>query len=69
MNPEQVRIEESRLRRAHWNRWGPFLSARSWGTVREDYSANGDAWNYFPFEDAVWVFFVKILFFQPPCEC
>jgi hypothetical protein len=52
MNPEQARIEESRLRRAHWNRWGPFLSARSWGTVREDYSPDGDAWNYFPFEDA-----------------
>jgi Glycosyl hydrolase family 63 C-terminal domain len=52
MNPEQARIEESRLRRAHWNRWGPFLSARSWGTVREDYSADGDAWTYFPFEHA-----------------
>ena len=40
------------LRRAHWNRWGPFLSERAWGTVREDYSADGDAWDYFPFDHA-----------------
>jgi len=33
-----------------WLRWGPYVSERSWGTVREDYSANGDAWNYFPYE-------------------
>src|SRR5579863_6230961 len=46
---EQARMEESRLRRANWNRWGPYLSERAWGTVREDYSATGDAWNYFPF--------------------
>ena len=31
-----------------WYHWGPYVSERSWGTVREDYSANGDAWNYFP---------------------
>jgi hypothetical protein len=49
---EQARIEESRLRRAHWNRWGPFLSERAWGTVREDYSSVGDAWGYFPFDHA-----------------
>jgi hypothetical protein len=47
---EQARLEESRLRHAHWNRWGPYLSERAWGTVREDYSATGDAWNYFPFD-------------------
>jgi hypothetical protein len=49
---EQLRLEESRLRRAHWNRWGPFLSERAWGTVREDYSPDGDAWDYFPFDHA-----------------
>ena len=49
MTPEHARMEESRLRRARWNRWGPFLSERAWGTVREDYSPDGDAWNYFPF--------------------
>jgi hypothetical protein len=49
MNPEQARMEESRVRHAHWNRWGPFLSDRAWGTVREDYSADGTAWEYFPF--------------------
>jgi hypothetical protein len=52
MTAEEARIEESRNRNAHWNRWGPFLSERAWGTVREDYSADGDAWNYFPFEHA-----------------
>ena len=37
---------------AHWNRWGPYLSARAWGTVREDYSPNGTAWDYFPHDHA-----------------
>ena len=35
-----------------WHKWGPYVSERSWGTVREDYSQNGDAWNYFPYEKA-----------------
>jgi hypothetical protein len=52
MTKERVRMEESRLRKAHWNRWGPYLSERAWGTVREDYSANGTAWDYFPFDQA-----------------
>jgi hypothetical protein len=47
-----LRLAESREQRAHWKRWGPYLSERAWGTVREDYSANGDAWNYFPFSAA-----------------
>ena len=45
-------MEESRLRRGHWNRWGPFLSERAWGTVREDYSPTGEAWTYFPFDQS-----------------
>lgn len=36
----------------HWYKWGPYVSERAWGTVREDYSKNSDAWNYFPFEEA-----------------
>jgi hypothetical protein len=52
MNREQARIEESRLRRAHWNRWGPFLAERAWGTVREDYSLDGKAWEYFTHDHA-----------------
>ncbi len=52
MTREQARIEESRQRRAHWNRWGPFLSERAWGTVREDYSADGSAWEYFSHDQA-----------------
>src|SRR5689334_13517613 len=52
MNREAARIEDSRLHRAHWNRWGPFLSERAWGTVREDYSPDGSAWDYFTFAEA-----------------
>ncbi len=52
MTREEQRIEESRQRKVHWKRWGPYLSERQWGTVREDYSADGDAWNYFPHEHA-----------------
>ena len=47
---EDRRLEESRLRTKHWKRWGPYLSDRQWGTVREDYSAYGTAWDYFPFD-------------------
>src|ERR1035438_2772662 len=49
---EHARMEEGRARHAHWNRWGPFLSERAWGAVREDYSANGAAWEYFPHDHA-----------------
>jgi hypothetical protein len=45
-NPEKMRLEEAREKRADWYRWGPYLSERSWGTVREDYSASGDAWGF-----------------------
>jgi glycogen debranching enzyme len=49
---EHLRLEEDALRSKNWKRWGPYLAERQWGTVREDYSANGDAWNYFPHEHA-----------------
>jgi hypothetical protein len=49
---ERTRMEEERLRLAYWTRWGPYVSARQWGTVREDYSADGDAWTYFPHDHA-----------------
>jgi hypothetical protein len=42
---EQVRLQEDREGRAAWKKRGPYLIERQWGTVREDYSANGDAWN------------------------
>ncbi|MGA8760987.1 MAG: glucosidase [Stellaceae bacterium] len=49
-------VEGARLaairRGVHWRRWGPYLSERQWGTVREDYSSNGDAWNYLPHDHA-----------------
>jgi hypothetical protein len=45
---EEKRLEEDRLHQASWKRWGPYVSERSWGTVREDYSPFGQAWQYFP---------------------
>jgi hypothetical protein len=47
VNAEYHRLDESRAGSVPWHRWGPYLSERQWGTVREDYSANGDAWDYF----------------------
>ncbi len=41
---EQRRLDEDDLRRQHWKRWGPYVSERAWGTVREDYSLYGTAW-------------------------
>ena len=49
---EEQRLEESRLRTVHWKRWGPYLSERQWGTVREDYSPGGTAWEFFPHDHA-----------------
>ncbi|MGO9066109.1 MAG: MGH1-like glycoside hydrolase domain-containing protein, partial [Myxococcaceae bacterium] len=49
---EHQRLEQSRARTRHWKRWGPYLSERSWGTVREDYSPGGTAWDDFPHEHA-----------------
>jgi len=49
---EQQRLEESRARTRHWKRWGPYLSERAWGTVREDYSPGGTAWDDFPHDHA-----------------
>ena len=52
MTREAERLEQARARTAHWRRWGPYLADRQWGTVREDYSADGDAWDYFPHDHA-----------------
>jgi hypothetical protein len=49
---EQQRLEQSRAREVHWKRWGPYLSERAWGTVREDYSPGGTAWDDFPHDHA-----------------
>jgi hypothetical protein len=49
---EHLRLDESRTARIPWKKWGPYLSERQWGTVREDYSENGDAWNYFSHKQA-----------------
>ena len=49
---EQDRLDEAKAGISDWRRWGTYLSERAWGTVREDYSADGDAWSYFPFEHA-----------------
>ena len=47
MNAEELRLAEDREGTASWKQWGPYLSERQWGTVREDYSEGGNAWNYF----------------------
>jgi hypothetical protein len=52
MTEEERRLEEARAGRARWRMWGPYLSERAWGTVREDYSADGAAWDYFPHDHA-----------------
>src|SRR5271166_3087084 len=49
---EHQRLEQSLARTRHWKRWGPYLSERAWGTVREDYSPGGTAWDDFPHEHA-----------------
>ena len=50
--PEHQRLEDARTGATAWKAWGPYLSERQWATVREDYSQGGDAWNYFPHEQA-----------------
>src|ERR1700752_1835121 len=49
---EDRKLDEARTRKKHWKRWGPYLSERQWGTVREDYSAGGTAWEFFPHDHA-----------------
>ena len=52
MTEEEKRLDEAREDKAPWRKWGPYLSERQWGTVREDYSPNGKAWEYFPHDHA-----------------
>ncbi|MEO1520791.1 MAG: glucosidase [Cyanobacteria bacterium J06633_2] len=52
MTPEHQRIHDNAERTTYWTRWGPYLSERQWGTVREDYSPHGGAWDYFPHDHA-----------------
>jgi hypothetical protein len=47
VNAERDRLEDTREKKIPWKKWGPYLSERQWGTVREDYSEGGDAWGYF----------------------
>jgi hypothetical protein len=49
---EELRLDEAREKAVPWRQWGPYLSERQWGTVREDYSENGDAWDYFTHDQA-----------------
>ena len=52
MTAEHDRLRDARDRTVRWKRWGPYLSERQWGTVREDYSKDGDAWNHFSHDQA-----------------
>src|SRR5262245_25648891 len=49
---EGERLEAARSQKVPWKKWGPYLSERQWGTVREDYSENGNAWDYFTHDQA-----------------
>jgi hypothetical protein len=49
---EQKRLNDARDSAVPWKKWGPYLSERQWGTVREDYSSDGNAWNYFSHDQA-----------------
>jgi len=51
-NPENIRLQEARTSKVPWRKWGPYLSERQWGTVREDYSQDGNAWDYFTHDQA-----------------
>src|SRR5450432_1302910 len=52
LTTEHARLQEARDLKSPWKRWGPYLSERQWGTVREDYSPDGAAWDYFPHDQA-----------------
>ncbi|MBY0459894.1 MAG: hypothetical protein K2V38_21455, partial [Gemmataceae bacterium] len=52
MNAEQTRLQEAQDPQTPWRKWGPYLSERQWGTVREDYSEGGNAWDYFSHDQA-----------------
>src|SRR5215469_9949862 len=52
LTAEHIRLDQDRQAQVAWKKWGPYLSERQWGTVREDYSANGDAWNYLTHDQA-----------------
>ena len=52
MTQEQIRLQAASKGTSNWRKWGPYLSERAWGTVREDYSADGNAWDYFTHDHA-----------------
>jgi len=52
MTQEESRLQEARKSTSNWRKWGPYVSERQWGTVREDYSEGGDAWNFFTHDQA-----------------
>ena len=52
MTEEEKRVIEARAHVVDWKKWGPYLSERAWGTVREDYSPDGSAWDFFPHDHA-----------------
>src|SRR6201993_2687779 len=52
LTAEEIRLSEDKARTKNWKRWGPYLSERQWATVREDYSPEGDPWDYFPHDHA-----------------
>lgn len=62
---EHKRLQEHKDRKANWKKWGPYLSERAWGTVREDCSADGSAWDYFTHDHACSRAYRSQVFRQP----
>jgi hypothetical protein len=52
LTEEEKRLKQDRLREKYWKKWGPYVAERQWATVREDYSADGDAWSHFSHDQA-----------------
>ena len=79
--PEDDRLAETKNRTKNWRRWGPYLTERQWGTVREDYSSDGEAWNHSPLDHApyrpyrlavgriLWLYRIPILLRPRPSVC
>ena len=64
MTAEQQRLNENKTKPIPLEQWGPYLSERQWGTVREDYGSHGDAWGYLPFSESHYLSLIHIFQFM-----
>ncbi len=68
VNAERLRLAEADTGGVPWRRWGPYLSERQWGTVREDYGSGDDTWSYFPHGQARSRAYRKMLYKYPQAD-